>query len=311
MDSFWNSSNMLRIFMKWKFHILIITFLGMIIIGASTYLIKPKYKSSAIVYPINLGQYSDEEYSEQMIQMLNSRNIADSIIKKYNLPKHYEIDTAYKHFKTLIYGEYSENVSISKTQYDAVQIKALDTSPDTAALIVNSIIYFFNSKVRELHRLKEKEAMNIYHTEMNKWKNMADSINLEIEKVSERNNKFYSNGIQKVYNNNLKNTSQNATYNKTIKSQLITLNNNGGKLLNLEIEYIDALDKYNKNKVKYNIHLREYLKEITYSSVVTSPYPADKKSSPKRIVITLMGGFSVFILLIFIIGFIENKKKNI
>lgn len=304
MESFWNSSNLLRIFMKWKFHILIITFLGMIIIGASTYLINPKYKSEAIVYPINLGQFSDEEHSEQMIQILNSRNISDSIIKKYNLPKHYELDTAYKHFKSVLYEIYGGNVSVSKTQYDAVQIKVLDTSPDTAALIVSSIIDFYNLKVREIHKLKEKEAMDLSFYEMNRWKKVSDSLNIEIEKISGKKYKTKSKGIQKTKNN------KNYNYNRKVTSQINIIDNSGGKLLALDIEYIDALDKYNKYKVLYSKHKLEYNKKITYASVVTSPYPTDKKSSPKRIVITLMGGFSVFFLTLLLIGFIENKKKN-
>lgn len=305
MESFWSSSNILKIFLKWKLHIIIITFLGMLIIGASTYLIKPKFKSIAIAYPVNLSQYSDEEHSEQMIQILNSRNIMDSVIHKFDLAKHYEIDSAYVHFQSTMYDTYNENVSISKTQYDAVQIKVFDTSPDTAALIANSILDFYNKKVRSLHKEKFKEVMDLYYSDMVKWENIKDSINNIITPAKDG---LKINIIDnKLTNNKLTN---NKIY-RSIDKQLKIKNSKGGNFLSTDIELINAIDMLNKSKVKYEKYKREYNKKIKFYGLVTEAYPADLKSSPKRIIITLLGGLSVFILVILTIGFIENKKINV
>jgi len=311
MESFWNSSNILKTFIKWKLHIIIITFLGMLIIGASTYLIKPKFKSYAVAYPVNLGQYSDEEHSEQMIQILQSRNIMDSVINKFDLAKHYGIDSADVHFQSTLYDTYNENVSVSKTQYDAVQIKTFDTNPDTASLIANSIIYFYNSKVRVLHRAKYKEAMDLAYNEMMKWKSISDTLREKLQVYKVKYN------IQNV-GSQIRESTQ-GIYRSQGNTKLINKAENQLKIIakyGAEFEKINGLywksyEIFLSNRATYEDYYKEYHKVITYANVVTSPYPADKKSSPQRIIITLIGGLSVLILVILTIGFIENKKKNI
>lgn len=311
MESFWNSSNLLKIFMKWKLHIIIISFLGMLIIGASTYLIKPKFKSYAVAYPVNLGKYSDEEHSEQMIQILQSRNIADSVINKFDLAKHYEIDSADVHFKSTIYDTYNENISVSKTKYEAVEIEVYDTNPDTASLIANSIIDFYNSKVRSLHRAKYKEAMDLAYDEMIKWKKISDTLREELQ----------------VYK--IKYNIQNVGYQIQESTQGIYRSQGNVKLINKAEKQLELIAKYGaefekinglywksyevflSNRADYENLYKEYHKVITYANIITSPYPADVKSSPKRVIITLLGGLSVLIIVILTIGFIENKKKNI
>ena len=55
--------------------------------------IKPRYRSSAIVYPVNLTSYSQETRSDQLLQLLESNSIRDSLIRLHRLPEHYGIDT--------------------------------------------------------------------------------------------------------------------------------------------------------------------------------------------------------------------------
>ena len=38
-------------------------------------------KSTAIVYPVNLSEYSEESYTEQMLEILNSGDIRDDLIE--------------------------------------------------------------------------------------------------------------------------------------------------------------------------------------------------------------------------------------
>ena len=53
--------------------------------------IKPKYKSLAIVYPVNIYPYSIESETEQMMQIFEASEIRDFIIRKYDLYKHWDI----------------------------------------------------------------------------------------------------------------------------------------------------------------------------------------------------------------------------
>jgi uncharacterized protein involved in exopolysaccharide biosynthesis len=62
-------------------------------------------------------------------------------------------------------------------------------------------------------------------------------------------------------------------------------------------------------KVEYEQELRFYNSNLTYSNVISKPYPSDKKAYPVRwIIVTLaaVGGLLIAILVIFAL---ENKKK--
>lgn len=311
MDTFWNSSNLLKIFIKWKWHIISITLIGMLIIGASTYLIKPKFKSNAILYPVNLGTFSEESFSEQMIQVLQSRDITDKIIAKFNLAKHYEIDSLYNHFKSTIYGMYYENVSISKTEYESVEINVLDTDPDTARAIVNAIIDFYNVKIRDMHRLKLKELMLINEQHIKKWTSVKDSTANLLKKMNQDYGLLdYESQVQEL-TQGIYRSNGNPKMIKMAEDQLKNFENIGTEYRFLTEQYLKSLDLYFQYKLALDQQVIEYNKEITYAHIISSPFASDKKYSPKRIPITLLGGLALLAMITLVIGFIENKNHHI
>ena len=52
----------------------------------------------------------------------------------------------------------------------------------------------------------------------------------------------------------------------------------------------------------------ENTKEVTYYSLVTEPYATDKKYSPMRIPIALMGGLSLLLLSFIVMAFVERDS---
>ncbi|MCO5265315.1 MAG: Wzz/FepE/Etk N-terminal domain-containing protein, partial [Lentimicrobium sp.] len=112
MDNYFNNIHLMRIFIKWKWHLLSIVLFAAVLalIFSGSFFIKPRYKSFALVYPSNIAPYSDESESEQMLQWLQSSDIKDSIIKKFNLSKHYKIDSSYKYYYSTMNHLYRQNV---------------------------------------------------------------------------------------------------------------------------------------------------------------------------------------------------------
>ena len=98
-NSFFNSIELLKLVKRWRKHLIIVGLISLIgsIIFSSPYFIKPKFKSFALVYPSNLIAYSTESATEQMLQLAQSYDIRDKIIKTFNLFQHYEIDTVNNH----------------------------------------------------------------------------------------------------------------------------------------------------------------------------------------------------------------------
>src|ERR1700748_3141132 len=78
--------------------IILVTFLSLIVayVVCMPFFIRPVYKSIAYVYPTNIGLYSEESLSEQLLQFAQSNEVRQYLFKKYNLAKHYKIDTTKK-----------------------------------------------------------------------------------------------------------------------------------------------------------------------------------------------------------------------
>ena len=55
--------------------------------------------------------------------------------------------------------------------------------------------------------------------------------------------------------------------------------------------------------------MRFFYSDLTYSNIVTEPFPADKKAFPVRWVVVALSGLGAFLLSIVIIFIIENRKR--
>ncbi len=108
MEYNFDSRTSLKLLLKWKYPILVIVVVtaGLAAFFSGPRFITPLYKSYAVVYPDNIKPYSKESTTEQMIQVFNSQDIKDSVINKFDLLKHYEIDTSYKYFRTELLRRY-------------------------------------------------------------------------------------------------------------------------------------------------------------------------------------------------------------
>ena len=94
----------------------------------------------------------------------------------FNLAAHYEIDTAEKYWFTTLNKEFESNVSVSKTQFDAVQIEVFDKDPQIASNMIDSIIQYYNETVRRMHREKHEEVVTLKKLLLNKVTREVDSL---------------------------------------------------------------------------------------------------------------------------------------
>ena len=110
-----NNFDILKIILKWK-TVLVIVIISSIILSSifsSPYFIKPKYKSTAIIYPSNLAPYGIETPTEQMLQLFQSNSIFNHIVNRFNLIEHYELDSTSSATHYKLQKTYNENISIT------------------------------------------------------------------------------------------------------------------------------------------------------------------------------------------------------
>jgi capsular polysaccharide biosynthesis protein len=313
MDKYFDSTNLTNIVYKWKIHLIVIVGIAAILAGifSGPAFITPLYKSTAILYPANINAYSEESETEQMLQIMMSQEIVDSMIKKFDLAKHYEINPRYKYFKTVLLGEYHDKVSISKTPYEAVQIKVEDRNPDTAAMMVNAIIKFYDKKVDYLHKSKYREVVDMYERQLARKRRILDSLKNIMYKLGTENGIFeydyQSQQIMRAYLGSL-GGNPSKIKSKEVKRLVKGMQEHSGQLVEVVEMIQDEAANYVDVKQDYELAQRFVNSNLTYSNVVSYPYVPDKKSYPIRWLFVVGAALAAFVFALFIIFWIERKK---
>lgn len=317
MDNFFNNNSLLNLLLKWKYHLLVILFIAGIlaVIFSSPFFITPKFKSTGVIYPANVSPYSEESETEQMYQILQSQDIKDSVIAKFNLAAHYEIDPNYKYYRTIINYEYSQNVKINKTPYDAISIDVLDKDPQLAADMVSAIIDFFNKKVRAMHNEKYMEVVSMYEALLRNKKESIDSLQNALYKLSvEQGLLSYEETSEQIMIGYLQTIMGGSKANinmDEVRRLKENMEKHGGELIMLVESIKNEARTYADFKVEYEDALRFYTNKLTYANVVSHPFPADKKAYPIRWLIVSLTLILTFFFTVIVILVFENLRTKI
>jgi hypothetical protein len=307
---------MMKIFFRWKWHLLSIAIIAALLaaVFSGSFFIKPKFKSYALVYPSNIAPYSDESESEQMLQWLQSQDIRDSVIRKFDLAAHYRIDSSYKYFQSTIQYLYNKNVKISKTQFESIEIVVMDTDPVIARDMVLAIIDFCNLKIRKIHRDKYAEVVNSMGLILQEKKAQLDSVEKALSDLR-LNYELIDYGAQatEITRGYLRTVDGSNSTNINTKDVLRlkeNFENKAGQMAILTQRRNDILHIYSEFELIYDRAVYDAEKVFTFTNVVTPPVVADKKSYPVRWLIVLYSVAAALFFSVVVISVIENKRIN-
>lgn len=277
-----------------------------VVFSSSTF-IAPKYKSTAIVYPSNLGEYSEESPIEQMMQWFDSREIKDRVIKDNSLFEHYEIKEEDKLAAYYILEEYNENITVNETKFESAEITVLDTDPKKAFEIANSIILNFSKVIREVHEKRAFEEFGSVEIEFNRVKNKLDSVSdgLKIMRT-EYGLINYGSQSDHVVRGFLK-TFDGANSSSVNNAEILKLKKNieekGGDFIRFEKRFYHLIESYHYWENEYLKSKRSINRIMTYTNIVSKAKIPVKKVYPIRWMIVLLSTFGsiafAFILLLF------------
>lgn len=328
MEEVFDNKSILAVVRKSWMQLCAATLAGMVVAGAATYLVRPRFESSAVVYPSNLGTYSEETHTEQMIQLLQSRDIADSVMQKNALTAHWGIADNDKHAIHKKYSYYYDFVTIRKTPYESIEISALDVDPEMSKSIVDDILFYYNQKVKKLHYDKLAELIATNRMQVEYWtdevaksrvlverilqdagvKNFTKAVDLftdgEFEFYDDRK---YTNFIMEEKKREGRSALTYKTKNVTAEiSKATSLGPIFFDYFRIYTEQVGVLAKF---KIEMEQQEIENQKEISYYSLVTPPYASDKKYSPKRVPIALLGGLGAFCVAFVVCGMGIRSKE--
>ena len=306
----------IKLILKWKNSFLIITIASTVIAGifSSEFFIKPKYTSNAIVYPSNLIPYSEESPSEQLLQLIQASEVRDGVIKKFNLAKHYNLDTAQKSGKSALISEYISNIQIKRTPYESIEIKATDTDPLIAKDMVLEIINGLNLKARTLQREKTKEVLNMYENQLQLKRKQVDSLNTILQELRVKYQLLDYNIQAKEATKSFLKAASSGSRKENLKDADMLLRNleqKGGLFFEVTQSYYAVLNSYNNTKLEYDNTYKDLHKELTYTSIVEEPLIPDTKSFPVRWLIVLTSLVSANVFLFLVLLLFEKRKEII
>jgi len=288
-----NTKEIIAIVLKNKKAIIIVTLLAAIASTVVSYMLKPKFKSYAVVFPVNLSPSSEESNTEQLLQFFYSEEVKTAVAKKLDLYTHYEVDPNSTGAKSLFDFYFKGNVSISPTLYESIEITVKDESPKMAQDIAQAMIDETNKFIMETKRERLAEYLRNSFAAINRESKEIDSINYQINELRKKYDiidvasqaKYLS---KKMYSDKPLSEANKVTY-EGLKTKNVELTKlwsvYSGQAKTLS-EFIDQKDKY----------LFDYNSNISFTNIVSKPTLPDKKFFPVRWLIVTISTLSVLAL---------------
>jgi uncharacterized protein involved in exopolysaccharide biosynthesis len=359
-STYLESSSLLFLLLRWR-KPLIITFLVALVasyIFSSPYFIKPKYKSSVVFFPSatnsvskalleesssekqDILAFGEEEQAEQMLQILNSDEIRETIIGKYDLLNHYGISASDSYPLTKLNEKFKDNISFSRTEFMSVRIDVLDTDPQMAANIANDIASLLDSMKTKIQRSRAEAAllivksaydskiasMNVKEDSLKKicemgvmdFTTQVEILNKEFALASniyanEKASlpileKYKSESDTAIINTKARIDGANARI-KNIQTQLQTLTKYGGASVSLNEELKLDREELAKIKTQYSKLNVDASQNLSPKFIVNKAVKAEKKSYPVRWLIVVVSVVLAFILSMVVLLIIERAKE--
>ena len=318
MNNFFDNQRILSLIWKRKIHFIVVGIIAILFgaIFSGPIFIKPKYKSTARIYPSNLGEMSEESKTEQMLEIINSNTVKFKVIKAFESKDIFNISTEDPHYQTYILDIYNENIKMSKTQNETVEIKVMAYDPQMASDLCDSIIHFYNLSVGQMYKAKNWELAEISLKQLQAKYIELDSLTFAINNMrAETGIMDFKNQVPEVTRGYVRalvegrGSASEADINR-IKELYSSMLKKGAEAFSLEINYNNVIDQITKIKYQYEASLNEYQKTITYSHVVEKPFAADDKSFPVRWIIVAFSAFSAVFVAFLVFLILDYRKEE-
>jgi len=325
-----DSSNFITFLYQWRKTFLLVGLLAAVLsaIFSSSYFITPLFKGQVILFPTSTNaiskallstnyaskedilEFGEDEQIEQMLQILNSTKIRDSIIIKYDLMNHFDISAKDAYKFTKLYKRYESNVRFKRTENSGVKIIVYDKDAQTAADIANDISVLYDVVKNDMKKVRALKAFHIVETEYIQLKEeikvKEDSLTAlrklgvhDYESQSEMINRQLAMEISKGHQANI----------DRLEERLDILANYGGPYVSLR----DALEHDKKQlseiRAKYEEAKVDAEQNLPQKFIVSSAYKAEKKSYPIRWLIVVLSTLGALFLMVLIIITFEQLES--
>ena len=315
---------------KWRKWLLIVCVATFFVSAACSFLVRSRYKSTALIYAprtssvskilLNEQNYNERleikalatvDETEQMLPFLNSVAIKDSLIEKYKLAEYYNINVNKKGGMTKLYKTVTNNLTIKRTDYGAISVSVSDWDPQRAYEMTLDVIRWLDTIKNAVEYERAQAACTILQNQM-------DSIEREIAAVNDSIRALMAHGVFDVKLQSERLTQQyaiaaaqgnTAAMQRIIKEQ-DTIAKYGAQLTSYQdLEY---------NFSKYHALCKQKMMDakmdmttiMPVKFVIDKPFPADKKFYPKKSLIVVISTLCAFFLTMIVLLMIERIENT-
>lgn len=268
---------------KWWKVITVAFALGLVASTLTAFLIKPMFKSTAVMFPTSSNRLSkailgdrytydfldfgDEENCEYAMQILNSQTMRDTVCSRFNLITHYAIPENHPHKLFKFQKIYRSNVTVKRTDNLAVEVSVMDSDPQWAADIANFIVDYYDTLNR---MVLDSRATNAYEL----MSSSSEKLRAEIALLQD---------------------SLNATPRNSYSLQ---------QMLDSKCEKLADIESY------MAVTRTDAETPISHKFMLDRASVADKKAYPKRLAIILAGSLGALLICIAALIVLEYVKND-
>lgn len=286
-----------------------------------SYLITPLYLSTAIIFPAASSSVSfseqrntkassmdfgEEEQAEQLVQILQSAQIKDLIVEKFDLMKHYNISESdgYKYDK--LNKAYEGHFSFERTRFGSIKIDVLDRDPKLAAKMANEIVSLIDTVKNNIIRKRTLPAFEITKRKKEQLENEINALLNEMDSLSKLG--VVSLDVRSRLFQALVD-SKNPQEKKILQKKIEINSLLGSTFDGLERKRNEKITKLEDFKVAYEQAESDAATDFSHKFVVQRATVADKKDQPKRIIITIIAAIGSFIFIVFSLLIIDRYNE--
>jgi capsule polysaccharide export protein KpsE/RkpR len=269
------------------------------VVASSPTFMPPRYMSQATVYPVNLNSYSIETRTDQLLQLLQSNSIRDSLITQFDLATVYDVDTTKNGGYFALYNEFNERVDISKTNFESVRIEIVDEDPVRARDLVNAMLKQVNLLARRLQREKSNELLVIAERSLVHARVKLDSVEARLDTLRVRDGILdYESQVRELTKGYMRMIQSGAPQSRIeeVQGLMKDMEEKGGEFRQLTELSNFFRANYDRLLTEYERMVNDVTKELTYTNVVVYPEVSDKKVYPVRWLILLLTTVSAVFL---------------
>ncbi|MDR1757635.1 MAG: hypothetical protein LBR51_01565 [Bacteroidales bacterium] len=328
-DNVYQSFSLMRQVWKWKKFLLIIGVVTAVLTFVVTLFIPPKFKSTAIIYAprtnalskillntnntnerMDIKAYAVEEETEQMMQILRSREILDALAQEFNLATYYGYGPDEPYRQSKLYKALKNNITVKRTEYGAISITVSDWDPEVAAKIANRILDLLDTVKNRIEHERAAAAYQILCHQL-------ELVNREVKNVDDSLAKVMQYGVgdyERQSDRLMQQYSIAVAQGNTLAMQRLEKEMNKFAKYGPSTEALRDLQYYFREyqslcKSKMIDARTDMESRIPTKFVVERAVAADRKFYPKKMTITLASTSGMLIFAVMFLLFVEKLKQ--